>query len=79
MPLASTLSGGDLAGYGGVVDLTSQKPTPGFEMIKKNVIELGCGNRWPRLGEYICPPTYLHGGVSAEICATLARCGERSP
>lgn len=36
-------------------------------MIKKNLIELGCGGWMADFGEYLPTDTFLHNGVSAEI------------
>lgn len=54
--------------YGGVVDLTNPEAYAWFkEVIKKNMIELGCGGWMADFGEYLPTDTYLHNGVSAEI------------
>ncbi|WP_318366041.1 alpha-glucosidase [Enterobacter sp.] len=54
--------------YGGVVDLTNPQAFDWFKnVIKKNMIELGCGGWMADFGEYLPTDTYLHNGVSAEI------------
>ncbi len=71
--LAKDASGGDYLVefgefYGGVVDLTNPEAYAWFkEVIKKNMIELGCGGWMADFGEYLPTDTYLHNGVSAEI------------
>ncbi|MGA4622768.1 alpha-glucosidase [Citrobacter meridianamericanus] len=71
--LAKDASGGDYLVefgefYGGVVDLTNPEAYDWFkEVIKKNMIELGCGGWMADFGEYLPTDTYLHNGVSAEI------------
>ena len=71
--LAKDASGGDYLVefgefYGGVVDLTNPEAYDWFkEVIKKNMIELGCGGWMTDFGEYLPTDTYLHNGVSAEI------------
>ncbi|PHI29445.1 Alpha-xylosidase [Budvicia aquatica] len=54
--------------YAGVVDLTNPDAYDWFKgVIKKNLIELGCGGWMADFGEYLPTDTYLHNGVSAEI------------
>ena len=71
--LAKDAAGGDYLVefgefYGGVVDLTNPEAYAWFkEVIKKNMIELGCGGWMADFGEYLPTDTYLHNGVSAEI------------
>lgn len=71
--LAKDASGGDYLVefgefYGGVVDLTNPEAYAWFkEVIKKNMIELGCGGWMADFGEYLPTDTYLHNGISAEI------------
>lgn len=76
--LAKDASGGDYLVefgefYGGVVDPLIQKPTPGFkEVIKKNMIELGCGGWMADFGS-ICPPTRTCITASVpKLCITPA-------
>lgn len=59
--------------YGGVVDLTNPEAYDWFKnVIKKNMIELGCGGWMADFGEYLPTDTYLHNGVSAEIMHNAA-------
>lgn len=54
--------------YGGVVDLTNKEAFDWFKnVIKKNMIELGCKGWMADFGEYLPTDTYLHNGISAEI------------
>lgn len=54
--------------YAGVVDLTHPEAYEWFKnVIKKNLIELGCGGWMADFGEYLPTDTFLHNGVSAEI------------
>lgn len=54
--------------YGGVVDLTKKEAFDWFKnVIKNNMIELGCKGWMADFGEYLPTDTYLHNGVSAEI------------
>lgn len=54
--------------YAGVVDLTNPEAYDWFKnVIKKNLIELGCGGWMADFGEYLPTDTFLHNGVSAEI------------
>jgi alpha-glucosidase len=54
--------------YAGVVDLTNPAAYDWFKnVIKKNLIELGCGGWMADFGEYLPTDTFLHNGVSAEI------------
>ena len=54
--------------YAGVVDLTNPEAYEWFKgVIKKNLIELGCGGWMADFGEYLPTDTYLYNGVSAEI------------
>ncbi|THD45530.1 alpha-glucosidase [Enterobacteriaceae bacterium ML5] len=54
--------------YAGVVDLTHPAAYDWFKnIIKKNLIELGCGGWMADFGEYLPTDTFLHNGVSAEI------------
>ena len=69
--LAKDASGGDYLVefgefYGGVVDLTNPEAYAWFkEVIKKNMIELGCGGWMADFGEYLPTYTYLYTGASA--------------
>ncbi|URQ60750.1 alpha-glucosidase [Pantoea alhagi] len=54
--------------YGGVVDLTNPEAYAWFkEVIKKNLIELGCNGWMADFGEYLPTDTRLYNGISAEI------------
>lgn len=54
--------------YAGVIDLTNPEAYDWYkEVIKKNLIELGCGGWMADFGEYLPTDTFLHNGVSAEI------------
>lgn len=54
--------------YGGVVDLTNPAAYDWFKnIIKQNMIALGCGGWMADFGEYLPTDTVLHNGVSAEI------------
>ena len=54
--------------YAGVIDLTNPAAYDWYkEVIKKNLIELGCGGWMADFGEYLPTDTFLHNGVSAEI------------
>ncbi len=54
--------------YAGVIDLTNPAAYGWYkEVIKKNLIELGCGGWMADFGEYLPTDTFLHNGVSAEI------------
>ncbi|NCI01796.1 alpha-glucosidase [Cronobacter malonaticus] len=54
--------------YAGVVDLTNPEAYAWYkEVIKKQLIELGCGGWMADFGEYLPTDTHLHNGVSAEI------------
>ena len=54
--------------YAGVVDLTHPAAYEWFKnVIKRNLIELGCGGWMADFGEYLPTDTFLHNGVSAEI------------
>lgn len=54
--------------YAGVVDLTNPQAYAWYkEVIKKELIELGCGGWMADFGEYLPTDTHLHNGVSAEI------------
>lgn len=54
--------------YGGVVDLTNPDAFNWFkEVIKKNMIELGCKGWMADFGEYLPTDTYLYNKVSAEV------------
>ncbi|MEX8816089.1 TIM-barrel domain-containing protein, partial [Salmonella enterica] len=71
--LAKDATGGDYLVefgefYGGVVDLTNPEAYDWFkDVIKKNMIALGCSGWMADFGEYLPTDTYLHNGVSAEI------------
>ncbi|EKC2615371.1 alpha-glucosidase [Salmonella enterica] len=71
--LAKDAAGGDYLVefgefYGGVVDLTNPEAYDWFkDVIKKNMIALGCSGWMADFGEYLPTDTYLHNGVSAEI------------
>ncbi|KKW50970.1 alpha-xylosidase [Pantoea ananatis] len=54
--------------YAGVVDLTHPDAYNWFkEVIKQNLIGLGCGGWMADFGEYLPTDTVLHNGVHAEI------------
>lgn len=54
--------------YAGVIDLTNPQAYDWYkEVIKQNLITLGCGGWMADFGEYLPTDTYLHNGVSAEI------------
>ena len=54
--------------HGGVVDLTNPQAYAWFKnVIKQNLIALGCNGWMADFGEYLPTDTYLHNGVSAEI------------
>ncbi|MGB9096318.1 alpha-glucosidase [Erwinia sp.] len=54
--------------YAGIIDLTNPEAYDWYkEVIKKNLIELGCGGWMADFGEYLPTDTFLHNGVSAEI------------
>ncbi|WP_312999046.1 alpha-glucosidase [Leclercia sp.] len=54
--------------YAGVIDLTNPEAYDWYkEVIKKNLIELGCSGWMADFGEYLPTDTFLHNGVSAEI------------
>lgn len=54
--------------YAGVVDLTNPKAYDWYkDVIKQNLVALGCGGWMADFGEYLPTDTYLHNGVSAEI------------
>lgn len=54
--------------YGGVVDLTNPAAYEWYkEVIKQNLIDVGCNGWMADFGEYLPTDTYLHNGVSAEI------------
>lgn len=80
--LAKDAAGGDYLVefgefYGGVVDLTNPEAYAWFkEVIKKNMIELGCGGWMADFGS-ICPPTLTCITASApKLCITPGpRCG----
>ncbi len=75
MPLAVTIWW-SLASFTAALSISLiQKPTPWFkEVIKKNMIELGCGGWMADFGEYLPTDTYLHNGVSAEIMHNALAC-----
>ncbi|MCP5995710.1 alpha-glucosidase, partial [Klebsiella pneumoniae] len=50
--------------YAGVIDLTNPAAYGWYkEVIKKNLIELGCGGWMADFGEYLPTDTVLHNGV----------------
>jgi sulfoquinovosidase len=54
--------------YAGVIDLTNPEAYAWYkEVIKQNLISLGCGGWMADFGEYLPTDTFLHNGVSAEI------------
>lgn len=54
--------------YGGVVDFINLEVYVWFkEVIKKNMIEFGCGGWMVDFGEYLFIDMYLYNGVSVEI------------
>jgi len=54
--------------YAGVIDLTNPEAYDWYkEVIKKNLIELGCSGWMADFGEYLPTDTFLHNGVTAEI------------
>lgn len=54
--------------YAGVVDLTNPEAYAWYkEVIKKQLIELGCGGWMADFGEYLPTDTHLYNEVSAEI------------
>lgn len=54
--------------YAGVVDLTNPEAYAWYkEVIKKQLIELGCGGWMADFGEYLPTDTHLYNKVSAEI------------
>lgn len=78
--LAKDATGGDYLVefgefYGGVVDLTNPEAYDWFkDVIKKNMIALGCSGWMADFGEYLPTDTYLHNGVSAEIMHNALAC-----
>jgi sulfoquinovosidase len=54
--------------YAGVIDLTNPKAYDWYkDVIKQNLVALGCSGWMADFGEYLPTDTYLHNGVSAEI------------